>query len=136
MMMVRRLNVRMMMPRGCDRMDRMSGVFCARSFAEIGSKWQGDRNEHEGDDQQTSTHLLQYRPTPAIGRSSRRIGRRGCGRGNQTRSRGPVVVDEILELGMKEIGSEVVLLHLLERLVRRPAIVRHSIDCSHDAGSM
>src|SRR4051812_11478928 len=45
-------------------------------------------------------------------------------------------VHKLLEFGMKEIRAELVLLHLLERLIRTPAVVRHAIDGRHDSSSM
>jgi NAD(P)H-dependent FMN reductase len=42
-------------------------------------------------------------------------------------------VDELLELGVQEVGAEAVLLHFLERLISVPAVVRDPIRGGHDA---
>src|SRR5947209_4455163 len=47
-----------------------------------------------------------------------------------------IAVDEILEFGMQEVGPELVLLHLRERLVGRPVLVSHAIDRRHHPCTM
>src|SRR5688572_24535018 len=44
--------------------------------------------------------------------------------------------DVLLELGMEEVGTELVLLHLPERLLRRPAVIGHPIGSGHHARAM
>jgi hypothetical protein len=45
-------------------------------------------------------------------------------------------VHKPLEFGVEEVRSELVLLHFLERLIRRPAVVGHAVHGGHDLRSV
>src|SRR3982074_2208946 len=79
---------------------------------------------------------------PLSGMSCLAVADAGCRGGDRVRWRSQrvndrrmVPVNEVLEFGMKEIRSELVLLHFLERLVRCPAVC-HSIGRRHHARAM